>query len=50
MCLQAEAPVELESLMAAVKESKAGVAPVSEEERRDLEVLIALAQRRLGSS
>ena len=47
---QAEAPAGVESLMAAVKEGGPNAAPVTEEERKDLEALLALVQRRLGSS
>ncbi|KAL9104979.1 MAG: hypothetical protein Q9163_000151 [Psora crenata] len=44
---QAEAPAEVEALVAAVEKKEAAPAPVSEQERKDLEILIALARRRL---
>lgn len=47
---QAEAPVGVDLLMAAEKQRAAAAAPVTEEERKDLEALLALVQRRLGSS
>ena len=47
---QAEAPAAVESLMAAEKERGPNAAPVTEQERKDLEALLALVQRRLGSS
>ena len=45
---QAEAPAAVESLIAAEKEGGPNAAPVTEDERKDLEALLALVQRRLG--
>lgn len=49
MISQAEAPVEVEKLLEAAEKDKAATEPVSEQERKDLLALIALAQKRLGA-
>ena len=45
---QAEAPTEVEVLLTVAEKTEGASAPVSDQEKKDLEALIALARRRLG--